>query len=145
MLRQNLKDHSRIQINAGKTQIWNRGGHVPADHDVLPAAARREDPRGTDLVWRPPGSSCVACNSCPWEPLSTAECVQAQLQATVESALLSCILVVLDLQSAFCCSTAGLQSHICRKVRSSARFAGVAVFPGIGQLPHSASRTSHAA
>ena len=44
-----LWDHSRIQMNAGEKQIWNRGGHVPTDHDVLLAAARRQDPEAQ--VW----------------------------------------------------------------------------------------------
>ena len=34
IMRQELWDCSRTQINSGKTQIWNRSGHVPTDHDV---------------------------------------------------------------------------------------------------------------
>ena len=103
ILRQELWDYSRIQINAEKTQIWNRGGHVPTDHDVLLAAVRREDPEAQ--VWFGDFQVPAALRGIRvlGTPLGTSEFVQAQLQATVEShkVLLSRIPVVPDLQSAF--------------------------------------------
>ena len=45
ILREDLWDNSRIQIHAGKTQIWNRGGHIPTNHDTLLRAAQVEDQR----------------------------------------------------------------------------------------------------
>ena len=44
-----LWDYSRIQIRAGKTQIWNRGEHIPTNHDTLLRAAQVEDPEA--LIW----------------------------------------------------------------------------------------------
>ena len=103
MLSQELWDHSRIQINAGKTQIWNRGGHVPTDHDVLLAAARCEDPEAHLWFGDLQVPAALRGIRVLGTPLGTSEFVQAQLQATVESheVLLSRILVVPDLQSAF--------------------------------------------
>ena len=37
-------NHSRIQLHAGKLQMWNRAGIVPRGHDVLLVAVDR---RGT--------------------------------------------------------------------------------------------------
>ena len=103
ILRQDLWDHSRIQVHAGKTQIWNRGGHVPTDHDVMLAAVRIEDPEAQ--IWFGDLQAPVELRGIRvfGTPLGTAEFVQAQLQATVESHefLLSRIPLVPDLQSAF--------------------------------------------
>ena len=103
ILRQDLWDHSRIQIHARKTQMWNRGGHVLTDHDVMLAAVRIEDPEAQ--IWfgdlqAPVGLRGIRVFG---TPLGTAEFVQAQPQATVESheLLLSRTPLVPDLQSAF--------------------------------------------
>ena len=153
ILRQELWDHSRIQINAGKTQIWNRGGHVPTDHDVLLAAARREDPEAQ--VWFGDLQVPAALRGIRvlGTPLGTSEFVQAQLQATVESheVLLSRIPVVPDLQSAFllllfcASSTATYYLRVCNPTFAE-RFAQQhdsqvwqCFLNLIGQLPHQAT------
>ena len=50
ILEEELFNHAHIQLNLGKTQVWNRGGAVPAGVAELTAAARqvREDA----TVWR---------------------------------------------------------------------------------------------
>ena len=50
ILEEELFNHAHIQLNLGKTQVWNRGGVVPAGVAELTAAARqvREDA----IVWR---------------------------------------------------------------------------------------------
>ena len=47
--REDLWDYSRIQIHAGKTQIWKRGGHIPTNHNTLLRAAEIEDPEAQ--IW----------------------------------------------------------------------------------------------
>ena len=74
-LREDLWDYSRIQIHAGKTQIWNRGEHIPTNHDTLlrlprlriqrrrfGSATMKLSRRGRDqssggLIWELPPSS----------------------------------------------------------------------------------------
>ena len=57
LLRDELWHHSRIQIHAGKTQIWNRGGFEPPNHAALLEVARVADPEAKlwfgDLEDRP--------------------------------------------------------------------------------------------
>ena len=45
-----LWSHSKIQIQHGKTQVWNRGGVEPTEIETLQAAAQVRDPDA--LVWR---------------------------------------------------------------------------------------------
>ena len=57
ILGEELWQHSRIRINAGKTQIWNRGGHVPSGCETFLNEARAINPHAE--VWfggsdRPP-------------------------------------------------------------------------------------------
>ena len=49
ILRAALWNHSRIQLHAGKLQMWNRAGIVPRGHDALLAAAQIVDP--TAQIW----------------------------------------------------------------------------------------------
>ena len=49
ILGEELWQHSRIRINAGKTQIWNRGGHVPSGYETLLNEARAINPHAE--VW----------------------------------------------------------------------------------------------
>ena len=152
-LRRDLWIHSRIQIHAGKTKIWNRGGHVPPDHDVLFAAARMEDPNAQ--IWfgdlqTPAGLRGIRVLG---TPLGTEEFVQAQLRTTVGSheLLLSRIPLVPDLQSAFllllfCASSrATFYLRVCNPL-FAARFARQhdsqvwQCFLNLtGQLPHQAT------
>ena len=107
-----LWQHSRIRINAGKTQIWNRGGHVPSGYETLLNEARAINPHAE--VWfggsdRPPEERGIRLLG---TPLGTAEFVRSQLDATeaAHQLLLQRILAVQDLQSAwllmlFCASS----------------------------------------
>ena len=49
ILQKQLWDYSRIQINTGKTQIWNRAGVVPRGHDDLLRLAQLDDPEAQ--IW----------------------------------------------------------------------------------------------
>ena len=112
ILREDLWDYSRIQIHAGKTQIWNRGGHIPTNHDTLLRAAQVEDPEAQ--IWfgsleAPPEERGIKVLG---TPLGTAAFVRSRLQSTVEHhrLLLGRIPAIQDLQSAwllllFCASS----------------------------------------
>ena len=50
VLQEALNVHAGIQINAGKTQIWNRSGERPEVCNVLERVARASNPRA--IVWR---------------------------------------------------------------------------------------------
>ena len=49
-IQQELFAHARISVHHGKTQVWNRGGIVPQDIDIITAAARVQVPDA--VVWR---------------------------------------------------------------------------------------------
>ena len=112
ILGEELWQHSRIRINAGKTQIWNRGGHVPSGYETLLNEARAINPHAE--VWfggsdRPPEERGIRVLG---TPLGTAEFVRSQLDATeaAHQLLLQRIPAVQDLQSAwllllFCASS----------------------------------------
>ena len=50
VLQEALNVHAGIQINAGKTQIWNRSGERPEVCNALERVARASNPRV--VVWR---------------------------------------------------------------------------------------------
>ena len=52
VLQEHLYACARIKINGGKTQVWNRGGTIPAACDVLEHNAQSLDPDAQ--VWRGP-------------------------------------------------------------------------------------------
>ena len=111
ILREDLWDYSRIQIHAGKTRIWNRGRHIPTNHDTL-LRAQVEDPEAQ--IWfgnleAPPEDRGIKVLG---TPLGTAAFVRSRLQPTVEHhrLLLDRIPATQDLQSAwllllFCASS----------------------------------------
>ena len=103
ILGEELWQHSRIRINAGKTQIWNRGGHVPSGYETLLNEARAINPHAE--VWfggfdRPPAKRGIRVLG---TPLGTAEHVRSQLDATeaAHQLLRQRIPTVQDLQSAW--------------------------------------------
>ena len=49
LLQHALFAHSSIRVHHGKTQVWNRGGVIPAGVEVLQAVARVNDPGA--IVW----------------------------------------------------------------------------------------------
>ena len=121
LLRDELWHHSRIQIHAGKTQIWNRGGFEPPGHGTLLEVARILDPEANLLFgdWedRPEERGIRVLGT----PLGLDEFVRVQLQLTVDShrLLLDRIPAVQDLQSAwlllFCAvSRATYYLRVCR-------------------------------
>ena len=122
LLRDELWHHSRIQIHAGKTQIWNRGGFEPLGHAALLEVARMADPEAKlwfgDLEDRPEERGIRVLGT----PLGSDEFVRVQLQLTVDShrLLLDRIPAVQDLQSAwllllFCAvSRATYYLRVCR-------------------------------
>ena len=103
ILGEELWQHSRIRINAGKTQIWNRGGHVPSGYETLLNEARAINPHAE--VWfggsdRPPEERAIRVLG---TPLGTAEYVRSQLDATeaAHQLLLQRSPAVQDLKSAW--------------------------------------------
>ena len=95
--------HARIQINLGKTQVWNRGHTEPRDIEVLRLAARAEDPDA--VVWKadvnlPSEAQGVVILG---TPLGHPDFVQAHLRSKIDShrSLLERIPSVLDLQAAW--------------------------------------------
>ena len=50
IIQQELFAHARISVHHRKTQVWNRGGIVPQDIDIITAAARVRVPDA--VVWR---------------------------------------------------------------------------------------------
>ena len=50
VLERGLWRHARVGLHHGKTAVWNRGGEVPVNIEILEAAARRDDPTAT--VWK---------------------------------------------------------------------------------------------
>ena len=103
LLRDELWHHSRIQIHAGKTQIWNRGGFEPPGHAALLEVARMAAPEAKlwfgDLEDRPEERGIRVLGT----PLGSDEFVRVQLQLTVDShrLLLDRIPAVQDLESAW--------------------------------------------
>ena len=116
--------HSRIQIHAGKTQVWNRGGFEPPGHAALLEVARMADPEAKlwfgDKEDRPEERGIRVLGT----PLGSDEFVRVQLQSTVDShwLLFHRIPAVQDLQSAwllllFC--AASRATHYLRVCRPS--------------------------
>ena len=103
ILARELCSHSRIRINGGKTQIWNRGGFISPGHDALLAIARQDDPDAQ--IWF--GDHAAPESERGIRVLGTTlgsnAFVRAQLQAIGESheLLLSRIPAIQDLQSAW--------------------------------------------
>ena len=61
---QALEENARIQMCLGKTQVWNRGGHMPPGCDAMQVAAQRVDLNAR--VWRgegPPRRSTGFCTN----------------------------------------------------------------------------------
>ena len=52
ILGEELRQHRSIRINAGKTQMWNRGGHVPSGYETILNEARAIDPHADVLFGR---------------------------------------------------------------------------------------------
>ena len=50
LIQRELWTYSRVEVQMGKTQIWNRSGFEPFGFHLLTAAARRVDPAA--VVWR---------------------------------------------------------------------------------------------
>ena len=100
ILGEELWQHSRIRINAGRTEIWNRGGHVPSGYETFLNEARAINPHAK--VWfgrsdRPPEKNGIRILG---TLLGTAEYVRSQLDATqaAHKLLLQRIPAVQDLQ-----------------------------------------------
>ena len=95
--------HSRIQIHAGKTQIWNSGGHVPIGVDDILRIAQVADPDAR--VWFGDHALPFADRGIRvlGTPLGHWSYVQAQLRSKAAShrVLLERIPVIQDLQSAW--------------------------------------------
>ena len=128
ILGEELWQHSRIRIEASKTQIWNRGGHVPSGCETLLNEARAINPHAE--VWfggfdRPPEERGIRVLG---TPLGSAEYVRSQLDATeaAHQLLLQRIPAVQDLQSAwllllFCASSrATFYLRVCHPDHSEA-------------------------
>ena len=93
ILEEELSNHAHIQLNLGKTQVWNRGGVVPVGVAELTAAARqvredaivwrgdpelRPDQQGVKVLGTPISqSSCK--NFWPRNPENTKPCLSASL------------------------------------------------------------------
>ena len=112
ILREDLWDYSRIQVHAGKTQIWNRGEHIPTNHDTLLRAAQVEDPEAQIWFGNLEAPAEERGIKVLGTPLGTAAFVKSRLQSTVEHhrLLLDRIPAIQDLQSAwllllFCASS----------------------------------------
>ena len=83
LLEQSLEQYARIQVHLGKTQVWNRGGHVGPGCQALQAAAERVDPDAR--VWRVGGlPSHEQGIRVLGIPVSHVEFVQAQLVPTTK-------------------------------------------------------------
>ena len=52
-LQEALDQYARIQVHLGKTQVWNRGGHLPPGCQEMQEVAARVDPQAR--VWRGEG------------------------------------------------------------------------------------------
>ena len=107
-----LWSHAKIQIQHGKTQVWNRGGVEPTEIETLQAAAQVSDPDA--LVWRgdPTLPEVEQGMKILGTPLGHPSYVQSFLRAKTDdhTLLLERIPEVPDLQSAwlillFCAST----------------------------------------
>ena len=103
LLTAQLWHHARIQINLGKTQVWNRGHTEPRDIEVLQLEAHAEDLDA--VVWKahvnlPSESQDVVILG---TPLGHPNFVQAHLRSMIDShwSLLEMIQAVLDLQAAW--------------------------------------------
>ena len=89
--------HSRIQIHAGKTQIWNSGGHVPDGVDDIFRIAQVADPdapvwfgdhalplveRGIRVLGTPLGIGRMSRPNCDQRQHPTESCLSAFLRFT---------------------------------------------------------------
>ena len=103
LLEEELWRHSRIQIHAGKTQIWNSGGHVPDGVDDILRIAQVADPDAR--VWFGDHALPLAERGIRvlGTPLGHGSYVQAQLRSKAAShrVLLERIPAIPDLQSAW--------------------------------------------
>ena len=87
--------HSRIQIHAGKTQIWNSGGHVPDGVDDILRIAQVADPdarvwfgdhalplveRGIRVLGTPWGIGRMSRPSCDQRQHPTESCLSVFLR-----------------------------------------------------------------
>ena len=100
-LGQALEENARIQMHLGKTQVWNRGGHMPPGCDAMQVAAQRVDPHAR--VWRGEGPSHEQGIRVLGIPIGHVDVVQAQLRSKTEvhRVLHERLLSVQDLQSAW--------------------------------------------
>ena len=85
ILRAELCEHSRIRVNEGKIQIWNRGGFTPSGHKALLEAARVDDPDAQGWFGDHDAPAESRGTRASWTPLGTEEFVRAQLRTTGES------------------------------------------------------------
>ena len=101
LLGQALEENARIQMHLGKTQVWNRGGHMPPGCDSMQVAAQRVDPHAR--VWRGEGPSHEQGIRVLGIPIGHVDFVQAQLRSKTEMhrVLHERLLSVQDLQSAW--------------------------------------------
>ena len=101
LLGQALEENARIQMHLGKTQVWNRGGHMPPGCDSMQVAAQRVDPQAR--VWRGEGPSHEQGIRVLGIPIGHVDFVQAQLRSKTEMhrVLHERLLSVQDLQSAW--------------------------------------------
>ena len=84
-LQEELWAHSRIQVQQGKTQLWNRSGSPPSGWQALTAAARISDPEA--VVWRGDPSLPFAEQGVKvlGTPLGHTEFPKAQLREVINS------------------------------------------------------------
>ena len=111
LLQNALFAHSSIRVHNGKTQVWNRGGVVPAGIEVLQAVVGVNDPDA--IVWRgdPALHSEAQGVRILGTPLGHSEFVRSLLAGLSEThdQLMEKVLSVQDLQCAwllllYCCS-----------------------------------------
>ena len=80
-LQDSLEQYARIQVHLGKTQVWNRGGHVPPACVEMQAAADRADPQSQARIWRGAGLPTQQGIRVLGIPIGHEEYVQAELRA----------------------------------------------------------------
>ena len=78
IIQQELFAHARISVHHGKTQVWNRGGVVPQDIDIITAAARVRVPDA--VVWR--GAAELPQG---WAPAVCARVLEKEVRGTTSS------------------------------------------------------------
>ena len=83
-LQEALEQYARIQVHLVKTQVWNRGGHVPPACVEMQAATDRANPQSQARIWRGAGLPSQQGIRALGIPIGHEEYVQAELRATTE-------------------------------------------------------------